>query len=266
MVPILTYHSQNIRGARPADNDHAALAADLEALISTGKTVIPLDRMMEWLEGNLDERAVTNSVVMTFDDGCDFDVRDIEYPGHGMQRSFLGIMQDFLERFPASGKPSLHATSFVIASWEARHQIDAGSLFGEGWMSDDWWNEADANPLLSIENHGWDHNHPDLEGDERGNFHSVDNREQCMEQVVHAAESIGHLTGRRPHYFAYPFGESSQYIREIFFPEYPELHGCRAAVGTDPGLVHPDTDLWNLPRFVCGRDWTSPEELLNLLG
>jgi peptidoglycan/xylan/chitin deacetylase (PgdA/CDA1 family) len=265
MVPILTYHSQNIRGDRPADNDHAALASDLDALISAGKHIIPLDRLMDWLEGDSHPEDVADAVVLTFDDGCDFDVRDIDYPGHGMQRSFLGIMQDFLERFLVSERPLLHATSFVIASWEARHEIDAGSLFGEGWISDDWWREAEASSLLSIENHGWDHNHPDLEGDARGNFHTVDNREQCMEQVVHAAESIQHMTGRRPRYFAYPFGESSEYIREVFFPEYPELHQCRAALGTEPGKVRPDTDLWNLPRFVCGRDWTSPETLLSLL-
>lgn len=265
MIPILTYHSQNIGGSRTADNDHVALAADLVALIDSGRRIISLDLMMDWFEGRVGEDKVRDSVVMTFDDGCDFDVRDIDYPGHGVQRSFLGIMQDFLSRYRASEKPSLHASCFVIASWEARHQIDQGSLFGEGWMSDDWWQDADANPMLSIENHGWDHNHPDLEGDARGNFHTVDNREQCMEQVVHAAEAIQHVTGRQPRYFAYPFGESSNYIREVFFPEYPELHRCRAAVGTEPGLVNPDSDLWNLPRYVCGRDWTSPEELLNLL-
>lgn len=266
MVPVLTYHSQNIEGNSTANNDHVALAADLRAMHHAGKRIISLDHLMDWLDGKQNDDAVRNSLVLTFDDGCDFDVRDIEYPEHGVQQSFLGIMQDFLNELPASDKPHLHATSFVIASREARQQIDAGSLFGKGWMSDDWWQQADASRLYSVENHGWDHNHPDLEGDARGNFHTVDNLEQCTHQVVEAAEFIGQVSGRRPRYFAYPFGESSQYIREIFFPDYPELHGCRAALGTEPGNVRRETNRWNLPRFVCGRDWKSPQELLQLLG
>lgn len=266
MPAILTYHSQNIRGAGPADNDHAALAADLAAIHEGGKRVIPLDHLMDWLEGTVPADTVRDAVVLTFDDGCDFDVRDIDYPGHGMQRSFLGILQDFLQRHPQSRRPTLHSTSFVIASREARNKIDAGSLFGEGWMSDDWWRTIDMGGLISVENHGWDHNHPDLEGDARGNFHTVDTHEQCLEQVMHAAEAIEAISGRRPSYFAYPFGESSDYIRDVFFPEFPDLHGCRAALGTEPGRVSEGTNRWNLPRYVCGRDWTSSEELLKLLG
>lgn len=266
MIPILTYHSQNIRGDRPADNDHVALSSDLTALIDAGKRVIRLDALVDWLEGTTGDESVSDAVVLTFDDGCDFDVRDIDYPGHGLQRSFLGIMQDFLDGFDSEERPDLHASCFVIASEEARRQIDAGSLFGQGWISDDWWHEADASPLLSVENHGWDHNHPDLEGDARGNFHTVDTREQCMDQVVRAAEAIEAHTGRRPRFFAYPFGESSGYIRDEFFPGFPDVHGCRAALGTEPGPVTRETIRWHLPRYVCGRDWASPDELLRLLG
>lgn len=266
MVPILTYHSQNIRGDRPADNDHVALAADLAALHEAGKRVIPLDRLLAWLEGEVASDAVRDGVVLTFDDGCDFDVRDIDYPGHGLQRSFVGIMEDFLDRFTGGERPDLHATSFVIASRDARSRIDASSLFGQGWISDGWWRAADAGGLISVENHGWDHNHPALEGDARGNFHTVDTHEQCMEQVVRAAEAIEVKTGRRPKYFAYPFGESSAFIREVFFPEFPDLHGCRAAFGTEPGPVTQTANRWNLPRYVCGRDWTSAAELFSLMG
>jgi len=266
MVAILTYHSQNIRGDRPADNDHVALAADLAALHETSKRVITLDALMDWLEGKSADETVADAVALTFDDGCDLDVRDIEYPGLGLQRSFLGIMEDFIGRLPSEGRPRLHVSSFVIASREARRQIDAASLFGRGWMNDDWWRAADAGGLFSVENHGWDHNHPALEGDARGNFHTVDSHEQCIEQVVHAAEAIEEMIGRRPKYFAYPFGESSAYIREVFFPEFPDLHGCRAALGTDPGPVTRTANRWNLPRYVCGRDWASPQELVSLLG
>jgi peptidoglycan/xylan/chitin deacetylase (PgdA/CDA1 family) len=265
MVPILTYHSQNIRGNTHADNDHVALREDLAALAKAGKRIIPLDLLVDWLDGAASDESVADAVVLTFDDGCDFDVRDIEYPGHGLQRSFLSIMEDAAGMRDHSGRFGIHATSFVIASRDARTRIDAGSLFGKGWISDDWWRSADANPRLSIENHGWDHNHPDLEGDSRGNFRTVDTHEQCVIQVVSAAETIESHSGRRPAYFAYPFGESSRYIREVFFPEFREIHGCRAALGTQPGHVRRDTNRWNFPRYVCGRDWNSASGLEALL-
>lgn len=265
MVPILTYHSQNICGNEPANNDHVALAADLPALHTAGKRIIPLDRLTDWLEGSAPDESVHNAVVITFDDGCDFDIRDIEWPGHGMQRSFKGIIEDFLAGFEHEEQPGIHATSFVIASPEARETIDAYSLFGHAWINDDWWREVDAGGLIAIESHGWDHNHPALEGDRRGNFHTVDTHEQCLEQVVRAAAFIESRTGRRPRYFCYPFGESSDYIRNEFFPEHRELHRCRAALGTEAGPVERETDRWNLPRYVCGRDWRSPGSLLSLL-
>lgn len=265
MVSILTYHSQNIRGDSPDSNDHVALAADLAALHAAGKRVIPLDGLLDWLEGNSGDEAVRNAVVITFDDGCDLDVRDIDYPGHGLQRSLLGIMEDFLHDV-SEDRSALHATSFVIASHDARRQIDAASLFGQGWISDDWWRAADTGGMLAVENHGWDHNHPALEGASRGSFHTVDSHEQCIEQVVRAAEAIEEKTGRRPRYFAYPFGESSAYIRDVFFPDFEGVHLCRAALGTEPGPVSRSANRWNLPRYVCGRDWGSPQDLISLLG
>ena len=134
-------------------------------------------------------------------------------------------------------------------------------------MSDDWWREAAVSPLLSIGNHSWDHNHPDLDPADpsRGDFSSVNSRDQCRQQVIRSAEFIMEKTGTWPAMFAYPFGESSAYIREEFFPRYCEQHRCRAAFGTDPGHVTQQSNRWNLPRYVCGRDWRSSEELLELL-
>lgn len=262
---ILTYHSQNVRGDGQAQNDHAALRENLLALHRAGYRIVSLSRMMDWLDGESGDPLPGHAVALTFDDGCDFDVRDLDYPGHGVQRAFSGILADFTREHGAGAQPELHATTFVIASSEARRIIDAGSLFGQGWISDDWWRETDSSGLVAVESHGWDHNHPDLAGDARGNFHTVDTHEQCLEQVVRAAASIESRTGRWPRFFAYPFGQSSAYIRDTFFPGFTEVHGCRAAFGTEPGKVTEDSNRWNLPRFVCGRDWKSSEELLELV-
>jgi len=263
-LPILTYHSQNISGNDYARNDHVALREDLRTLQREGRHIVPLDWLLDVLDGSRKDADLARAVVLTFDDGCDFDVRDLDHPDHGRQRSFAGILAEHIE---ASGNPELqvHATAFVIASCEARRVIDAGSLFGRGWISDDWWRETDLNGHIAIENHGWDHNHPDLVGDQRGNFHSVDNQDQCLQQVVKAARAIQAITGRWPRYFAYPFGQSSAYIRSEFFPHYTEVHGCRAALGTEPGPVTSSSDRWNLPRYVCGRDWRSSLDLLQLI-
>jgi peptidoglycan/xylan/chitin deacetylase (PgdA/CDA1 family) len=156
----------------------------------------------------------------------------------------------------------------VIASPMARRLIDSKSLFGSGHMSDDWWHRADAHPMMAIGNHGWDHNHPDLEEEHyaRGGFDMVRTREHCHLQVVQAAEFIAQKTGRKPAFFAYPFGESSEYIRNDYFPHHRDEHHCLAAIGTNPGLVTAQSNRWNLPRFVCGRDWSTPLELLATLG
>jgi peptidoglycan/xylan/chitin deacetylase (PgdA/CDA1 family) len=263
---ILTYHSQNILGQATSDNDHVALREDLQAITSAGYRIISLGTMMDCIEKG-DAENLHNSICLTFDDGCDFDVQDIDYPGHGVQRSFKGILEDFIGAHGENAQPSLHATTFVIASPDARRIIDERSLFGKSWISDHWWQEIEEAKLISIGNHGWDHNHPDLadDGSNRGGFHSVDTLEQCQQQVIQAAEYIQSTTGTWPEFFAYPFGESSAYIRQEFFPGDSINHRCIAALGTDPGKVHQQSDRWNLPRYVCGRDWKTPQQLLGIL-
>ena len=264
---ILTYHSQNIAGNETANNDHVALAADLEALHSKGCKFISLNTLVTGLFDGASLPAEGPLICLTFDDGCDFDVRSLEVPDHGLQAGLLQIMEKFIEVHGKESQPGLHATSFVIANPKAREIIDRKSLFERGHMSDDWWCKADAHPLLAIGNHGWDHNHPDLEEEKyaRGGFEVVRDPEQCHEQVVQAGEFIEGITGRRPRFFAYPFGESSEYMRNEYFPLHTKEHHCLAACGTERGLASSESDRWNLPRFVCGRDWSTPEELLERL-
>ena len=269
---ILTYHSQNISGNDTSNNDHKALEADLQALHSAGCRFVSVQSLVNSLFGDEvpdpGEDTDRPVVCLTFDDGCDFEVRTLEFAGFGIQPGFLSIMEDFIQQHGEDAQPGLHATSFVIASPQARQIIDQGSLFGQGHMSDDWWRSAANHPLLDIGNHGWDHNHPDLaeEHHSRGGFTVIDTLEHCRRQVVQAGEFIQGITGQWPQVFAYPFGESSDYIRDEFFPEYGHEHHSVAALGTRAGLVSAQSSRWDLPRFVCGRDWSSPGELLATLG
>lgn len=265
---ILAYHSQNITGLETSNNDHVALAADLDALHAAGCQFVSLATLINAVFTGAKPVTKSPLVCLTFDDGCDYDVRTLEFPGYGTQPGLLQIMEAFIDHHGSKAQPGLHATSFVIASPEARQLIDSKSLFGSGHMSDDWWQKADAHPLMAIGNHGWDHNHPDLEQGQyaRGGFKMINKYEHCHQQVVQAGEFIELKTGHRPCFFAYPFGESSEYIRNEYFPSRLDEHGCLAAIGTDPGLVSVQSNRWNLPRFVCGRDWSAPGELLAALG
>jgi len=264
---ILTYHSQNVAGSETGNNDHVALAADLDRLHSAGCLFVSLGSLVNGLFGDAALPAGRPLICLTFDDGCDYDVRTLEFPGYGLQTGLLQIMETFIRLEGRDAQPGLHATSFVIASPLARRQIDSKSLFNKRHMSDDWWREADAHPLMAIGNHGWDHNHPDLEEGQyaRGGFEQINSPEHCHQQVVQASEFIGQITGRKPRFFAYPFGESSDYIRNEYFPLRGDEHHCLAAIGTDPGFVSTQSNRWNLPRFVCGRDWSSPDQLLATL-
>ena len=242
-----------------------ALARDLELIYSLGHRVQPLSRLADWLEGNADDRERGRAVFLTFDDGCNFDAQDLEHPEFGYQKSFRNIMQEFAAALGPVRATGLHATTFVIASEKARQAMDAKSLFGKNWISSDWWRDTDREGLIAIESHGWDHNHPDLGGDGRGGFENIDSESLCQEQVVRAAETIGGLTGRKPAFFAYPYGQSSAYMRDIWFPDFTDQHGCRAAFATEAAHVHKDSNRWNLPRYICGHDWQSPEMLREIL-
>lgn len=268
---ILTYHSQNISGNDTSNNDHKALSADLQALHAAGYRFVSVRSLLDSLFNDdlpdPDQRTDKPVVCLTFDDGCDFDVRSLEFADFGVQPGFLSIMEDFIQQHGEDAQPDLHATSFVIASPDARQIIDQGSLFGQGHMSDDWWRAATNHPLLDIGNHGWDHNHPDLADEHyaRGGFRVVETLEHCRQQVIQAGKYIQGITGHWPQLFAYPFGESSDYIRDEFFPKYGAEHHSLAALGTRAGLVSAHSNRWDLPRFVCGRDWSTPAELLATL-
>ncbi|MEM1411690.1 MAG: polysaccharide deacetylase family protein [Pseudomonadota bacterium] len=262
-VPVLAYHANNISSNEYTGNDHVALATDLRTLANHGWQSIPLDTLLDWHAGKVSDDAVRRRFVITFDDGSDFDFRDIDHPSCGRQRSFYNVLRDFEE---AAGLPA-YAASFVIASPEARQVLDERCLIGQGWWNDDWWPEASASGRLAIECHGWDHLHPELDSvaqaeGRAGDFRAVDSLGDCRRQLLDAARYVERRAGRRPRYFAFPWGQYSRYLVERYLPGYQEEHGYRAAFTTQARAVSDRDDRWRFPRMVCGEAWCGSEELL----
>jgi len=250
LVPILTYHSQNITGNTYSSNDRQALAADIQAISQAGLQVISLAHFVDWLSGNLPAAFARNSVVLTADDAPIFDYEEVEYRDFGCQTPIRSILRN----------SNAHITLFAIASTQAREEIGEDALGNGSFMTNRWWREADQSSWAAIENHGWDHSHPAVSEPVggAGTFFGVSDYESCDQQVTKAAGSIAAVTGRRPDLFAYPYGESSDYLRNAYLPENKNEHGMRAAFSTTPKHASRDSNRWDIPRFICGRDWNSP--------
>ena len=262
-IPVLTYHGYNIAGNDYANNDHIALAADLEWLAAEGWTIVPLERVIRILfEGEVSSLP-QRSVAISFDDGTDLDWEDAVFGSLGLQRGLLGILCDWQARHPE--RPAPHATTFVIASPQARAILAEQALSHGHGMGESWWSAAAHSGLMSIGNHSWDHRHPLVAPQAGGNFYGVDDANQADLQVRQAAEYIGARSGAWPRLFAYPWGQASEYLRTEYFPRARDQHGCWAAFGTQPGWMHRGSDRWHLPRFVCGEHWRSPRDLATLL-
>lgn len=270
---VLAYHSHNIAGTDYSSNDHVAFASDLRTLSRLGCRIAPLRDIADSI-GRPIARGQNETVVgISFDDGPSFDFEDFVHPAFGLQRSFLNIMRDFQREFPAAQR-KLHATSFVIASPEARKAMEAADECGypglEGWLRDEWWRHAIESGLMGIENHSWDHVHSApstivTSFQSRNDFGRVQGYVDANQEVRRASEYIGRVSGQACALFAYPFGHANNYLASEYLPAFVEEHGLIAAFGTGGRSISVDDSRWNLPRVVCGHHWTSPKELEGLL-
>jgi peptidoglycan/xylan/chitin deacetylase (PgdA/CDA1 family) len=269
---VLTYHSHNIAGATYGTNDHVALASDLRTLTRRGARIVPLDRIVESLHGGL--RGDGLQVALTFDDGPSFDYADFEHRAFGLQRSFLNILRDFRAEAGAAAQPELHATSFVIASPDARRAMeladDCGYADIPGWLTDAWWNDAIDSGLMAVGNHSWDHVHRAVETlvaspEARDDFSRVETYDDADREIRQATAYIRSRTRGRCRYFAYPFGQMNRYLAEDYLPGHRAKHGMAAAFAVGGRAVAPDDSPWSIPRLVCGHHWRSPEALEALL-
>jgi peptidoglycan/xylan/chitin deacetylase (PgdA/CDA1 family) len=212
-------------------------------------------------------------VALTFDDGPVYDSIDFMHPRYGTQRGFLGIMRDFAARH---GDMRLHATSFVIASPEARRCMESTydpghSFVGPGALRDDWWSPAIDSSMLAIANHSWDHLHERLphvahSQQARSDFTRVASARDAEAQIAEAARYIDAKTnGRAAPWFAYPFGHYNRFLAHEYLPANASRLRLRAAFTTDGRPIERGENRWCLPRFVSGYHWTTPEGLRAIL-
>ncbi len=269
-VPVLTYHAVNIAGNDYATNDHIAFAHDLRLIRELGLRIVPATWVIDQMTGAA-QRDLRGCVALTCDDGSHFDYYDLDHPQHGPQRSLFNCMADFAAEFGESAQPDMHLTCFVIASRDARDHIDRQCLVGRDWMSDRWWQPAAQSGRIGIENHSFDHNHaaiplPGVDGMERGTFFTVDTVARADAEIAQAARLIDLVIApQKTSLFCYPFGNVNDFLRDEYFPDHTAEHGMRAAFGDGAQPATEHTDRWNVPRFVCGWHWKSPDELRAIL-
>jgi peptidoglycan/xylan/chitin deacetylase (PgdA/CDA1 family) len=260
---VLCYHSINIHGNDYHDNDHVALAQDLHLVHALGLPLRPLQAVVEDLERDRDPG---RCVALSFDDGSWFDWHDLDHPRCGPQRSFVNLLTDFESDTGATAP----ATSFVIVSPEARSQLDRTCLVGQGWWDDDWWPQAIGSGRLALENHSWDHQHETLErtasGLPGGRFDNVVDWAAADIEIRQASDYLdARLPQRRTRLFAYPYGQTSDYLLHDYLPRRRAEHRLDAAFGTRPEPISRGAPRWDLGRYVCGFHWNSPDGLRALL-
>lgn len=265
--PILTWHSIRVLSNDYADNDPLAFASDLRLLDRLGWTIAPLSKALSDLARG---RLAPKTVVLTVDDGAVLDFEDFDHPSCGRQKSLNRHLCEFRDDPATSARHQPHLTSFVIASPEARSELDRTDYMSLNVWPDHWWRAANDSGLLSIESHSWDHNHGSLHStvqrdNRRGDFRWIETEAECRAEVDQASDYIERRSGRRPEFFAYPYGQASDFLRLDYLPRRgPEL-GLHAALGCDPEPVTVASDPWFLPRYMFARDWKDPAQLERIL-
>jgi peptidoglycan/xylan/chitin deacetylase (PgdA/CDA1 family) len=276
---ILTYHSHHVQGPDYARNDHVALPQDLVTIARAGGRIVSLATLVAAIEAHQAGAGAVDAtlVALTFDDGPVWDYADFDHRSFGPQRGFANAMRDFMSTQGGRAQPETCATSFVIASPEARRAMESTfdaeyTFLTPGAMNDDWWQPAIATGLIAIGNHSWDHLHPALDRvahsrQARGDFTQVTNAGDADAQIRAATDYINSRTGGRASpFFAYPYGHCNDYLATEYLPREGRAMGLRAAFTTEPKVIDGTQNLWRLPRFTCGHHWRTPEALAAILG
>lgn len=268
MIPVLCYHSWTI-GDQYNNDDHIALEQDLQLLSQRGYLILPVEKLIDLKRGRLPKSYVTQNklVCISFDDGKAYDYIDGERPDGSIIKSFARILRECSETLPTL-LPGTRAASFVIGSAEARSMIwnDSPQL-----TSDDWWLECADEGTLGLANHSWDHVHENVEtvyqqNNIKGSFHEIRTFEDAEAQIAKTQDLLNEkLQGNHLPVFCYPFGHVSEYLKTEYLPQNSDRLGIFGAFSTAGKAVTENTDIWAIPRFVCGYHWRTPEQLANVL-
>ena len=266
---VLTFHSHNVSGNAYETNDHVALDATLGLLERKRIPVVRLLEVARRLGHGTFDALPERFACITFDDGSDYDWRDIDHPQYGRQRSMYSILRSHSRRLLGlAWLRRAHATTFVIASERARREISAEALGNDSMMSDAWWRRAQESGLMDIGSHGWHHVHPAVsEMKERPDlgerFDRIATDDDARLHIDRAFASIRERArGDSAAVFAYPYGQVSEFLAGHYLPRQDRIV---AAVAAYPQPVVAATDRWRIPRYVCGPDWHSDEGLEKLL-
>jgi hypothetical protein len=256
---VLCFHSGNER-------DYQILPETLRTLHDKRFTIVPLITVAQCLVQQRLHQLPERTACLTVDDGLITDFEDVNHPVRGHQPSFATIMHEH-ETWLAQRKASafIHATSFVIASRDARQGIEQHELLGYPWMTDAWWPRAVASGRFHIANHSLDHVSPSAPSvaqsqNIRADFSAVNTEADACAQIIQARaviESIAPNPGSL--LFAYPYGHRNAFLTHTFLPRFTDQ--VLAAFTTDPGEIHSATSRYEVPRFVCGETWSHPNEL-----
>jgi hypothetical protein len=267
-APILTYHGLHAPGWDYHENDHVAMESDLALLGQMGYQVVPLSVLVKHVYDSPDPQLERDKLVgISFDDGTDYDFIDFSHPEYGYLKSFHRLLNEQPGLGWDGGVPV--GTSFVIASPQARLELDRGCIAGRDEWRDTWWQEAVESGVFEIANHSWDHTHPKLENLvvdplHTGKFRTIVDFEAADAEILRAEFFIREKTARGSvPLFAYPYGETNEFLVQEYFPSRSEWFS--AAFSTGGGPFTASCNRWSIPRYVCGDHWNSPEGLLAIL-
>lgn len=271
-IPVLCYHSWTIFGPNYSQNDHVALASDLATLARRGYQVLPATDLVRLLRGELHSKTISGKklVCLTCDDGKQYDYIDFASEEFGENPSFQKILEQSSTYLPQFS-PGPKAVSFVIASPDDRTTLDRTCGTQSDEWGDAWWAESAAKNILGIANHSWDHVHDTLDNvrqrdNKKGSFLEIASFEDAEAQIKDAQNYIeAKCEGKNLPLFGYPYGHVPPYLRDEYLPAHAQRLGLQAAFSTAGSAVTNDSNVWAIPRLVCGEHWKTPEEFETLL-
>ena len=91
----------------------------------------------------------------------------------------------------------------------------------------------------------------DLYHCKQARFDTITNYSDAHIQIALANEMLCQITKNRSvPYFAFPYGQTSEYLIKDYLPKKKSIHGLKAAFTTGGTCLTQETLIWKIPRFV----------------